>query len=183
MATLPRPSPLSPILLALGMGCCAVGAWSWQMQVFRAPRIDVGTEPWDQVKQAYPIPEGTPEVSTLSTETIAGVLNANPFSPQRGNTVTLDDQQQSSGGSTAIELPPPVLIYKWRINLGQRQRAIMEDTTTKKTYFLEVGQEVATFKVLDITESQVLLSDPQTSEPIAVPLSSKKEGAGGVPSR
>ena len=69
---------------------------------------------------------------------------------------------------------PPQFIYKGRINLGKKQRAVIEETTAKKTYFLEVGQAVAGFKVLDIQEKQVILSDPQTSKEVAVSLASKE---------
>ena len=186
MAGTPRPSLLSASTLAFGMGVCALGAWSWQAKVLRAPRLELGAEPWDQVKHAYPIPDNVPDVSTLSTDTVEAILRANPFSPQRRQLPATSGSEVGSG-PTAVEPPKPMFIYKGRINLGQRQRAIMEDVATKKTYFLEVGQEVATFKVLDITESQVLLSDPQTSEPVVVPLSSKnsekKDGAQAMPSR
>jgi hypothetical protein len=65
----------------------------------------------------------------------------------------------------------PKFVYKGRINVGSRQRAILEDAAARKTYFLEVGQAVAGFKVLDIAENRVVLSDPQTNQEVVVSLS------------
>ena len=52
--------------------------------------------------------------------------------------------------------------------MGAVRRAIVEDAANKKTYFLQVGQEVAGFKVLDIDESQVILSDLNTQKQMVV---------------
>ena len=171
-----RASPLSALALALSLGMCAVAVWRWQAAVFRTPRLTVATEPWDQVRRDYPMPDSAPEAPVLSDETLQEVVRANPFSPERRHAAAAPgDSGEGSGGSAAAQAPEPIFLYKGRINLGQRQRAIMEDLAAKKTYFLEVGQEVAKFKVLDITEDQVVLSDPQTGEPVVVPLSSKKD--------
>jgi hypothetical protein len=57
--------------------------------------------------------------------------------------------------------------------MGTKQRAVLQDVTSQKTYFLQLGQEVAGFKVLDIAENRVLLSDPHTQEEVVVPITTK----------
>ena len=171
----------SAIGLAVLAALAAGGSWWWHGTVFRAPRVEIGGENWDPVKQAYPLPATSGEMPEGSTAALETILQENPFSAER--------HPASSGGSEApdgqaepAQPDKPAFLYKGRINMGQRQRAIMEDPAAKKTYFLEVGQVVATFKVLDITESQVLLSDTESSETVVVPLTSpstRMPGAGG----
>ena len=161
------PAVLLAMILALGAG----GAWQWQHTAFQTKRIELMSEPWDRVKQDYPITEQAP--STERPEDVAeAVLKANPFSPQR-RPVTAKGEKGVEGGSLPTPAPPkPQFVFKGQINLGQRKRAILEDLNAHKTYFLEVGQEVAGFKVLDIGENRVVLSDPQTREEVAVSLAS-----------
>jgi hypothetical protein len=163
-------SPASSILLALGLAAATAGVWWWQQHVRQMPVEGLASDPWDNVKHQYPLPEETGEMSRLSPETVDAVVAANPFSPKRrfvpppAGTVT-------PGGEAG---PEPAFVYKGRINLGKRQRAVVENTTTKKTHFLEVGQEVAGFKVLDISESEVVLSDLATNEELVISLTSSK---------
>ena len=108
----------------------------------------------------------------LSGEVVDTVLSANPFSAQRRAVSTdVGNSQQADGrGEAAVIARTPQFIYKGRINLGKRQRAVVEETTAKKTYFLEVGQEVAGLKVLDIAENRVVLSDVHTSKEVEASL-------------
>ena len=112
------------------------------------------------------------EPPMLSQEMADAVVRADPFSPQRrlvpppATGGTGDREGSGDGGQP----PQPAFTYKGRVHLGQRQRAIVEETTTRKTYFLEVGQEVAGFKVLDIAENQVVLSNLHTHEEVVVSL-------------
>ena len=149
-----------------------VGAWSWRASVFRAKPLDVGDDSPRRIKDEYPtVWEATP-VPTLPADTAQAVVSANPFSPERRRAAqpVSPDQAEISSAVT----PPPQLrfLYKGRINLGKRQRAVVEEMTGQKTYFLEVGQEAAGFKVLDITENRVVLSDLQTGEEVVVSVGS-----------
>ena len=76
----------------------------------------------------------------------------------------------------------PQFLYKGHVDLGKRQRAIVAETTTGKTYFLEVGQEVAGFKVLDISRTEVVLSDVKTAQQIVImrKAQDEKPKAGGA---
>ena len=56
--------------------------------------------------------------------------------------------------------------------MGNQQRAIVEEGASHKTYFLQVGQTVAGFKVLDIGQKQVVLSNLATQEELVVSLAS-----------
>ena len=108
------------------------------------------------------------DTPTVGPETVEAVVQANPFSPQRRFV-----PPPTTGGSAGAASPPidkAQFLYKGQISVGKRQRAIMENTTTRKTHFLEVGQEVAGFKVLDIAQNQVVLSDLQLHEDVVVPL-------------
>ena len=168
----PSASTASTMGLALLAGLAAAGSWWWQTTVYHAPRVEIGGENWDPVKQAYPLPQASGEMPEGSTAALETILNENPFSAQRHPVTSAAGSETPENGSQPVEPDKPVFLYKGRINMGQHQRAIMEDPVAKKTYFLEVGQAVATFKVLDITESQVLLSDTQSSETVVVPLTS-----------
>ena len=167
-----RISPAPSIFLTLALAAAAIGVGWWQQRVRHAPVEGIAGDPWDKVKAQYPLPDEALEVPRLSPEAAASLVEANPFSPKRRFVPPAVGTGTQTGG---VEQPPePVFAYKGRINLGKRQRAVVEDTTTKKTYFLEVGQEVAGFKVLDISESEVLLSDLTTNEELVISLTSSK---------
>jgi hypothetical protein len=160
-------------VLAACLAVLAVGAWQWQLSVLRSARGELKGETWEQAKTQHPMPPEPIQTPALSADVVEAVTAAQPFSPQRRATAGSPD---GGGGPVAVEPakpPAPKFLYKGRINVGTRQRAIIEDTTAKKTYFLELGQAVAGFKVLDMAETQVVLSDPQTHENVIVPLASK----------
>ena len=169
--SLSSPAPAMAVCLAL----IAAGAWRWQVGVFRSAHSDphLKTDAWEHVKTQYPVPLEPGPTPALSTELFEAVVSANPFSPQRRatGTSTVPEGGSAGGGSATPALPK--FVYKGRINVGSHQRAILEDATAHKTYFLEVGQAVAGFKVLDIAEKQVVLSDPQAPQELVVPLASK----------
>ena len=159
-------------VLAVTLALIVAVAWRWQAAVFHAPRDEIKSESWDHVKKEYPMPREAADPPQLAPELVESVVRANPFSPTRQLTPLAGGRSGGSGGATTK--PPPLQFrYKGRINLG-KQRAIVEETTTHKTYFLEVGQEVAGFKVLDIAENRVVLSDGQTKQEVVVSLTSQE---------
>ena len=160
-------------ILAACLGVIAVGAWQWQLSVARSARAELKTQPWEQVKAQHPLPPEPSQPSALSADVVESVLAANPFSPQRKAVAAAAGGPGEEAAGQPAQPPAPELVFKGRINVGSKQRAIIEDTRAKKTYFLELGQAVAGFKVLDIGETQVVLSDPQTHENVIVPLASK----------
>lgn len=169
----PKGSPISTILLALCMAALAGVAGWWRLTAPRAQRVVIPSEAWEHVTTQYPLPPEPGNPTRLAPELFEAVVRANPFSPQR-RFVPPPPEVPAAGGSTEEPpAPPPTFVYKGRIDLGNRKRAIMVDLTTKKTHFLEVGQEVAGFKVLDITETQVLLSNAHTGEELVVAIASK----------
>ncbi len=154
------------------LGLAAV-SWWWHATVVRAirPVNDAKPQGWEHVKDDYPMP-ADPTATEPATTLAQEVVDANPFSAQRH--IPPPSATASAGTGEPQAAPDPVLVYKGHLNLGNRQRAIVEDTASRKTYFLEVGQEVAGFKVLDITETQVIVSNLQTREELALSLSAKK---------
>lgn len=168
-----HPSFGKSIGLAASVGLIAVGVGGWRLTVFRAARPEVAGEPWAHVREQYPMPQEVEEPLTLSPETSEAVVAANPFSPKRRVVPVPADGGTANGGSGTAEPPKPQFAFKGLIKLGAKSRAILEDLQAHKTYFLEVGQDVAGFKVLDIAENQVLLSDPQTHEEVVVSVTSK----------
>lgn len=162
-----------PVALAVTLMALAGGIWRWHARVFHAQRMDVKGDSWDRVKQQYPLPPTLAEATAISPETADMIARANPFSPQRR--AVSAPAAAVEGQSQGVLVPSaPKFLYKGRIDLGKRQRAIVEETTMKKTYFLEVGQDVAGFKVLDIAEDQVVLSDPQTHQEVVISIASKR---------
>ena len=147
-------------------------AWWWRATVFHTHREPPAEAPWQHVQERYQLPQEPAEAEKLSPEALEAILAANPFSPDRRSKPA---SGVSSGGTAATAAVPaaPKFVYKGLVKLGNRQRAIVEDVTSRKTHFLEVGQEVAGFKVLDIAENRVVLSDPKTKEEIVVSVASK----------
>ena len=171
-----RANAASSLVIALSLAVATIGVWRWRASVFRGPHAAVASESLGQLKDIYPLPSESQDVLVFSDDVVDAVLHASPFSSQRRAVPTDVGNLQQSGGAGVgpVISGPPQFIYKGRIHLGKRQRAVIEETTSKKTYFLEVGQEVAGFKVLDIQENQVVLSDPQTSKEVVVFLASKE---------
>lgn len=171
-----RRATTSAPVLAVCLAVIAAGAWQWQRGVFRAARAQdrLAVEPWEQVKTQYPLPTESSPAPVSSAELFDAVVGASPFSPQRRSPAGAAGGPEAGGpGGGTVKPPAPTFVYKGRINVGGSQRAIVEDATAHKTHFLEVGQEVAGFKVLDIAEKQVVLSDPQSQQELLVPLASK----------
>ena len=164
-------SPATAMAMALILTLLAGSVWSWQRGIAGAKRDEIKPEPWELVTQQYPTEDAVREAPAVSTRMLETVVQANPFSPSR-RAAAASTSNQGSAGPAAPPGPPPApqFIYKGHINLGTSKRAILEDTVGKKTYFLEVGQEVTGFKVLDILENRVVLSDPQTNKEIVVSL-------------
>ena len=172
--TASRPPAGNAITLAACLAVLTVGTWWWQNAVFRTKPIEVKGESWGHVKEAYPIPGAAPESPILSPGMVEAVVHANPFSPERRLNPPSSTGGAEAGGASGEsgEAPRPKFLYKGQVKLGKRPRAIVEEAATHKTYFLEVGQEVSGFKVLDIAENRVVLSDPQTHEEVVVSLTS-----------
>ena len=119
------------------------------------------------------MPPELTDAQKVSPEIFEAIISANPFSPVRRIATPSGESRPGEGPAELTAPPKPQFAYKGLIKLGNRQRAILEETTTHKTHFLEVGQEVAGFKVLDIAENRVVLSDPQTKEELVVSVASK----------
>lgn len=163
-----------PVAAAALLAVAAGAAWWWRVQVFSTTPATIMPEQWQHVRQQYPAPEEAPPPAALAPETIETIVNANPFSAMRRFVPPAKDDGTHGppGGSASVSAPQ--FIYKGLVSLGSRQRAIVEDTTIRKTYFLEVGQEVTGFKVLDIAENRVLLSDVKTNKELVVSVAEKK---------
>jgi hypothetical protein len=168
----PHPSSGPSVVFAASLVVITAGTWWWRAHVFRGQQAEVTGGSWEHVKNEYPLSSETPEPPKLSPEMVEAVVRANPFSPDR-RLLPSPTNGEPEGEGGVSEPVKPKFVYKGRIDLGKRQRAIVEDTTTHKTHFLEVGQEVTGFKVLDISESQVVLSDLNTSENVVLSLTSR----------
>ena len=149
--------------LAVGLA----GVWQWRQGLARQMATPPPAESWQHVRERHPMPAPFKLSVEISEALLRSVVRANPFSPVRRQTA-----QDTSGDSSAPALPaappPPKFVFKGRILMGAKQRAVLEDVTTKKTHFLQVGQAVAGFKVLDITETEVVLSLPNTEKPLRI---------------
>ena len=169
-----RSTSSSAIAMAGILAVTAVAAWVWRATLVHARRMQLPPESWEQVKQQYPLPEAMTSVASLSVEAAQELLHINPFSPQRR---PLSEPSQTSGASAGSAEGPaapqaPAFLYKGRVFMGDQQRAIVEEGRIHKTYFLQVGQTVAGFKVLDIGQKQVVLSNLATQEELVVSLAS-----------
>ena len=164
--------PMDAVVVALLAWAAAAGAWAWHGHVLQHDRGALPAEPWEQVREKHPMPAPFEIDADGSSALLEAVVKANPFSPERRRVrvVTADDAQ-----------PPPKppepkrqFAFKGRVTMGTAVRAIIEDVNAKKTHFLQVGQEVAGFKVLDIQETRVILSDSKSHEELSLSLSQAK---------
>ena len=166
-----RHGTASTFLLAAGCVILGLASWQWRAYVFRTERAAVERESWNGVKDEFPLPKDiVPAITGMVSGAVEATVHANPFSPQRRSAPPSSGGGGGSGGGGAPVQAPPQFIYKGRILLGSRQRAVMEEVASRKTHFLEVGQEVAGFKVLDIAENQVILSDTRTGDEVILSL-------------
>ena len=170
-----RASAAPSVALAVSLVAVMMMVWNWRAAVSHRQDKGVKPESWVHVKKKYPLLPELAGTFALSPELVDRVVRANPFSASRRRVQEAETVQSVAPSAP----PPPRFIYKGRVQLGTRERAVVEETTAGKTYFLEVGQEVAGFKVLDIAENQVVLSDPQTNEEVAVFLASPEASSEG----
>jgi len=147
-----------------------IGTWYWQRAVHRRAGPSVVEEPWEHVQERFPLPSESVHIAELSGDLASVIVSANPFSPKRRQIPPPASQQAQGQGAELAPPPPPQFVYRGRIVLGTTERAVLEEAMTKKTYFLQAGQEVRGFKVLDMTEDRVVLSDTQTNEEVIVPM-------------
>ena len=159
--------------LVVGLGAIAVATWVWEERVFRARPPAAAGDSWESVQERYPMPEKTLSAPELSEGVLEALVLANPFSSQRRTRPPTPGEEGGETPAGPVAVPAPKFIYKGRIQLGSRVRAVVQNVVTRKTHFLEVGQEVAGFKLLDIGEERVVLSDTQTDEEVVVTLTSK----------
>ena len=173
MTTTPRASVAAPAAV-LSLALVTAASWQWQQQVARSARAQdrLTMDPWEQVKSQYALPADPGASPVISAELFEAVVSANPFSPERRTPAAGAAGPGTGTPGHAVEPPAPKFAFRGRINVGSHKRAIVEDLAGHKTYFLEVGQEVAGFKVLDIAETQVVLSDAQSHEAVILSLAS-----------
>jgi len=172
-----RPSPAGAWVFAVSMFAVAVGSWWWRGNLSDAATVELPVQSWKEAESRYPFPEEVSLADGLTQEVLSELVESNPFSPLRRHVPepagTVRAAPVPSGGADQQVL----LQFKGLIQLGERQRAIVEDVGAKKAHFLEVGQEVAGYKLLDITESRVLLSDVSTGEEVTLFRSSEASPA------
>jgi len=156
-------------------GAClllTVAAGWWRASLLRSAPANGAPERWEHVREAYPpVANIAPPVAVLGGYA-ADVIQANPFSSQRRMAPPAEATGAAGRGAGSGPAVPagPEFRYKGRVALGTRERAVLEDLRSKKTHFLEVGQEVAGFKVLDIDEKRVILSEVKTQKEVVVSL-------------
>lgn len=149
------------------------GVIAWRVALSRLPPRQLPAESSQRVKEMFPLLAEEAGEGTVSDMADA-LFEANPFSPSRRRGAKAKPQDDSVENLSAEGVAhKPQFVYKGRVQLGAKQRAVLEETTVGKTYFLQVGQEVTGFKVLDIDEKQVLLSNLKTHEEVVVLLTSK----------
>lgn len=164
---------LSSSVVPVGLAAVAAAAWWWQAAAGQSQPPAPVAMPWRHVEEQYPMPTEVGDAQPLSPDVLTAIMAANPFSSVRRLKPPTDASTSEGTAASSTTPPAPKFVFKGLIRFGNRQRAILEDLTIHKTHFLEVGQEVAGFKVLDIAENRVVLSDPQTKEELVVSIASK----------
>jgi hypothetical protein len=154
--------------------------FGWQRATLRNHKTSVQTESWEHIREQYPVPAGFAQAAEVPEAVFQAIVRANPFSPAR-RAPPPGPTTSSGGSSQPPQATSPQFVYKGRVLMGTTQRAVLEDVRNKKTYFAQLGQEVAGFKVLDIAENRVVLSDLQTRKELVIPLSTLRVPSGSSP--
>mgnify|MGYP001585531498 FL=1 len=165
-----KDTPIESIVVAALLAGVSLGAWQWQRTLSARQPSAVVTERWEHVRELFPPPEPFRIPSETAPETWQGLLRANPFSRARRH-VPPPATEAPAGASQ--EPQPPQFVFKGRVTMGTKERGILEDRRQKKTHFVQVGQDVLGFRVMEITEDRMVLSDVKTNERVDVPLASK----------
>ncbi|MBI2885256.1 MAG: hypothetical protein HYY15_03680 [Candidatus Omnitrophica bacterium] len=171
-------SPWGVVVLSLVLAAMAWASWQWESRLPRqvASRSPNAGESLRLALKQFPLPTPAAPADEVPATEWEGVVKANPFSAERWKTP--EDILEGSGVPAAPPPPArPVFVYKGRILMGSAQRAILEESVSKKTHFLQVGQEVAGFKVLDISETQVVLLETSTQHEVVVFVAAKPQSA------
>ncbi|MBI4354123.1 MAG: hypothetical protein HY595_02690 [Candidatus Omnitrophica bacterium] len=163
-----KDSPVESIVATIVCVTLAFMAWQWQQAIRRRQPPLVVAEHWEHVKELFPTPEALESPSATDPETLQRVVQVNPFSRQRRHV------SKPAEETAAEEKPLPVsFVFKGRVVMGAKQRGILEDRRQKKTVFVQAGQEVSGFQVVDIKEEEMVLLNLETKEELHVPLASK----------
>jgi hypothetical protein len=163
--------PLSNLFFTLTSAILSVAAWQWYASTKTQPPVSLETQKWELVRERFPMPDRSGELSGAKAVALESMVSSDPFSPMRGQATQQASEENTQ--TTATNLPEPQhakFVYKGRILMGNSERAILEDLTTGKTYFLQVGQEVEGHKVLDILDTAVVLLPVFSKEPITLNL-------------
>ena len=145
----------------------------WQHRMTRRMGPSSETESWQQVRERFPMPAETTTAPPFAEGLPDMIVQANPFSSDRR-------PPASPASSTTTQAAAPVparFAYKGRIMMSGTPRAIMEDVAKKKTHFVQVGQELQGYRVEEIQERAVIVSDLATQESRVIPLATKSPGA------
>ncbi|HAM41066.1 MAG TPA: hypothetical protein DDX89_05065 [Candidatus Omnitrophica bacterium] len=165
-----KDAPVESIVLAVVCAGVSLAAWQWQRALHARQPSAVVTERWEHVRELFPPPEPLRIPSETTAETWQGLLRANPFSRARRH-VSPPAAEAPTG--TPEKPLPPQFVFKGRVSMGTKQRGILEDRRQKKTHFVQVGQDVLGFRVVEIAEDRIVLSDVKTNERVDIPLASK----------
>src|SRR3989338_11156518 len=117
-------TPRAPIVLAAVLSLIMLTTWRWHTVVFQTKPASISSdEAWENIKDAYPMPNDIQQVSKISTDSVEALVDANPFSQKRHSVSPTGGAEGEKNGGATTEPGTPVLIYRGRINLGKRQRA------------------------------------------------------------
>lgn len=142
----------------------------WRVDRDVARRVpSVGPSISDQeLSERFPMPPPFVLPSEEASALLRVAVEAAPFSPERHYVPEPETSAAAGGAGSVAAALPPIFVYKGQIVMGAVKRAVLEDSRAGKTHFLQVGQEVAGFKVLDIDENRVVLSDLKTQDSMTV---------------
>lgn len=165
-----KDTPVESMVLAGVLAGVSLAAWQWQRTLHARQPSSVLTERWEHVRELFPPPEPFRIPSETTAETWQGLLRANPFSRARRHVPPAAAEAPTGAPEEPL---PPQFVFKGRVSMGTKQRGILEDRRQKKSHFVQVGQDVLGFRVVEIAEDHIVLSDLKTNERVDIPLASK----------
>ena len=160
--------PWDAWMLAALVAAVAGALWIWDHALTARASSTATDASASAVRERFPMPASFHPPDEEASVLLRAAAETNPFSPQRGQPPPAVSVPGAGASGMSAPPPAPIFVLKGIVAMGSVRRAILEDASAKKTYFLQVGQEVAGFKVLDIDESRVILSDLNTQKQMVV---------------
>ena len=101
------------------------------------------------------------EAGYRSLDEYASIVERNPFVRLEPRVV---EEGSETSGEEGVDEKKILFIYRGMASVGNVVRAVLEEPTSREVFFASSGGQVGKYKVLDITQDTVILSQEDGQE-------------------